>query len=113
MGPIESARYRPTLRDWRKATIRKRVTKKLSICLRLTRLRGIPYIAVPNAWALSSAGERSLHTGEVVGSIPTAPTILRDFLGSIRQLTTERNEKTTLRPGENRGTLFALCFIKI
>ena len=25
--------------------------------------------------ALSSAGERSLHTGEVVGSIPTAPTI--------------------------------------
>jgi hypothetical protein len=24
---------------------------------------------------LSSAGERSLHTGEVVGSIPTAPTI--------------------------------------
>jgi hypothetical protein len=25
-------------------------------------------------WALSSAGERSLHTGEVVGSIPTAPT---------------------------------------
>ena len=28
------------------------------------------------ARALSSAGERSLHTGEVVGSIPTAPTIL-------------------------------------
>ena len=27
--------------------------------------------------ALSSAGERSLHTGEVVGSIPTAPTIVR------------------------------------
>src|SRR6266516_502653 len=27
--------------------------------------------------ALSSAGERSLHTGEVVGSIPTAPTSLR------------------------------------
>jgi hypothetical protein len=26
------------------------------------------------ARALSSAGERSLHTGEVVGSIPTAPT---------------------------------------
>ena len=25
--------------------------------------------------ALSSARERSLHTGEVVGSIPTAPTI--------------------------------------
>ena len=59
-----------------------------------------------------SDGERSLHTGEVVGSIPTAPTILRDFLGSIRQLTTERNEKTTLRPGENRGILFALCFTK-
>src|SRR5262249_3401490 len=25
--------------------------------------------------ALSSAGERSLHTGEVIGSIPIAPTI--------------------------------------
>src|ERR1043166_1154549 len=38
-------------------------------------------IATPNSKretaaqrALSSAGERSLHTGEVVGSIPTAPT---------------------------------------
>src|SRR5579864_1603301 len=31
------------------------------------------------ARALSSAGERSLHTGEVVGSIPTAPTRLRCF----------------------------------
>src|SRR5262249_54997770 len=29
--------------------------------------------------ALSSAGERSLHTGEVVGSIPTAPTIKSAF----------------------------------
>src|SRR5262249_32637208 len=43
--------------------------------------------------ALSSAGERSLHTGEVVGSIPTAPTILRVFprhksatAGSTRQI---------------------------
>ena len=57
--------------------------------------------------------EHSLHTGEVVGSIPTAPTISRDFLGSIRQLTTERNEKTTLRSGENPGTLFVLCFKKV
>src|SRR5581483_12367441 len=28
----------------------------------------------PVGRALSSAGERSLHTGKVVGSIPTAPT---------------------------------------
>jgi hypothetical protein len=28
-----------------------------------------------NGRALSSAGERSLHTGEVIGSIPIAPTI--------------------------------------
>jgi hypothetical protein len=53
--------------------------------------------------------ERSLHTGEVEGSIPSAPTILRDFLGSIRQLTTERNGKTAPRPGENPGTLFTGC----
>src|SRR4051812_22974778 len=31
--------------------------------------------------ALSSAGERSLHTGEVAGSIPAAPTIFREFAG--------------------------------
>src|SRR6202795_4291502 len=28
----------------------------------------------PWKWALSSAGEHTLHTGGVVGSIPTAPT---------------------------------------
>src|SRR5215470_7724474 len=33
--------------------------------------------SLPNGRALSSAGERALHTGEVVGSIPTAPTIKR------------------------------------
>src|SRR5690606_18459563 len=42
---------------------------------RLTRLKRAPYIRAAATWALSSAGERSLHTGEVVGSIPTAPTI--------------------------------------
>jgi hypothetical protein len=30
--------------------------------------------SIPNA-AAAPTGERSLHTGEVVGSIPTAPTI--------------------------------------
>jgi hypothetical protein len=35
-------------------------------------------------------GKRSLHTGEVVGSIPTAPTILRALLGSIRQYRAEQ-----------------------
>jgi hypothetical protein len=46
-------------------------------------------IAAPNSLsetaarrALSSAGERSLHTGEVVGSIPTAPT--KQGLGNSR-----------------------------
>ena len=33
--------------------------------------------------ALSSAGERSLHTGEVVGSIPTAPTIFFNDLARL------------------------------
>src|SRR5262249_21680188 len=70
---------------------------------------GILYIAVRNGRALSSAGERSLHTGEVVGSIPTAPTIFQSLIGSVGQLTTEHNEKTTIRFGENPGTLFALC----
>ena len=36
---------------------------------------GQTHVAVCSRWALSSAGERPLHTGEVVGSIPTAPTI--------------------------------------
>ena len=40
--------------------------------------------------ALSSAGERSLHTGEVVGSIPTAPTIFQWLTGSSRQYQAER-----------------------
>ena len=35
-------------------------------------------------------GERSLHTGEVVGSIPTAPTISQALLGGVRQLSAER-----------------------
>src|SRR5262249_2730606 len=59
-----------------------------------------------NRRALSSAGERSLHTGEVVGSIPTAPTskayissallkIVRTALGSTeRNVTQTRQFKT-------------------
>src|SRR6185437_211418 len=40
------------------------------------------YRASATRRALSSAGERSLHTGEVVGSIPTAPTIeITYFIG--------------------------------
>jgi hypothetical protein len=45
------------------------------------------------------AGERSLHTGEVVGSIPTAPTIFAEQLGSFRQLDTERIQNTTRSTG--------------
>src|SRR5438874_1793242 len=51
---------------------------------------------LPSGRALSSAGERSLHTGEVVGSIPTVPTtkacILRAFLFPVSSVTTFRNE---------------------
>jgi hypothetical protein len=65
--------------------------------------------------AHSSAGERSLHTGEVQGSIPCAPTIKRPgLLGfsnhpekSNRQLDTERSAKRARRPVENPWTLFA------
>jgi hypothetical protein len=64
--------------------------------------------------ALSSAGERSLHTGEVVGSIPTAPTI--DFLttsaiGKSRQnaagtrTNDSKTERTRRRTERDAGTL--------
>src|SRR6266446_7211846 len=43
--------------------------------------------------ALSSAGERSLHTGEVVGSIPTAPT------------TSSQHVKSLFANGFGRGNL--------
>src|SRR5208282_884200 len=42
--------------------------------------------------ALSSAGERSLHTGEVVGSIPTAPTSLRCFAAPVDTLPQRRGQ---------------------
>ena len=50
---------------------------ELGFCrrLRLTPLEATPlYRPAVTGRAVSSAGERSLHTGEVVGSIPTAPT---------------------------------------
>src|SRR5262249_39923363 len=56
--------------------------------------------------ALSSAGERSLHTGEVVGSIPTAPTIFQSLIGSIRQYRAERYENVREKSVGNRWDLF-------
>ena len=56
----------------------------------------------------SSAGERSLHTGEVVGSIPTAHTILRALLGSIRQLLAERYGNVREKSVQNRCNLFTV-----
>ena len=64
-----------------------------------------------------AAGERSLHTGEVVGSIPTAPT------NKVQQsqdldwrplpfppvLRRERSMFPPAKLGENRGTLFDRC----
>jgi hypothetical protein len=55
-------------------------------------------------WDLS--GERSLHTGEVVGSIPTAPTIFQALLGSIRQLPAERYGNTRCASVQNRCNPF-------
>ena len=59
--------------------------------------------------ALSSAGERSLHTGEVAGSIPAAPTIFQRLIGSCRQYPAERYANMPLRSVENPWTLFADC----
>src|SRR5262249_18054780 len=58
--------------------------------------------------ALSSAGERSLHTGEVVGSIPTAPTTKSsDLLGFSanhqNQLATVRDATKREHDGSSRG----------
>ena len=50
--------------------------------------------------ALSSAGERSLHTGEVVGSIPTAPTIAPTTLRA-RAVVCER--PSAQRPANGRS----------
>ena len=78
ISPTASARCRRHAsrvphRDEPTAATRRR--REAAPRLRLTPLRAAPYIARPDGRALSSAGERSLHTGEVVGSIPTAPTI--------------------------------------
>ena len=57
--------------------------------------------------ALSSAGERSLHTGEVIGSIPIAPTIFariwRVFLFPISSLTTFQNGTKREDDASSRG----------
>ena len=47
--------------------------------------------------ALSSAGERSLHTGEVVGSIPTAPTIFVGLFGLSQNKPDTSQHKSTRR----------------
>ena len=71
--------------------------------------------AGPPERARSSAGEHSLHTGGVTGSIPVAPTIKapvnRHFLQCLLpfppRLDRERIAKLPQRLGENAGTLFA------
>ena len=80
--------------------------------LRLTRPAGIPYIAVRNGRALSSAGERSLHTGEVVGSIPTAPTIKCAIPRDLRQLSSAvrvRKSPGQARPSPAYGRCLRSC----
>ena len=74
-----------------------------------------------NFYRLSvNSGERSLHTGEVVGSIPTAPTILARISWAFHfqlhrslHFRTERSVKMTLRPVENPWTLFLFGFDQI
>jgi len=53
-------------------------------------------------------GERSLHTGEVVGSIPTAPTIFQALIGSVRQYRAERYVHAHAQTGSNPGDLFTV-----
>jgi hypothetical protein len=53
--------------------------------------------------------ESSLHTGEVVGSIPTAPTISQALLGSVRQYRAERYVHAHAQTGSNPGDLFTVC----
>src|SRR5262249_38065361 len=67
--------------------------------------------------ALSSAGERSLHTGEVVGSIPTAPTrksfCLNKFAlrvsGGSQRFAPERNEKPRTGTAEKLRKTYIVC----
>src|SRR5271155_22760 len=50
--------------------------------------------------ARSSAGEHTLHTGGVTGSIPVAPTILINYLPETRG---EHFEADLVRNGQNRA----------
>src|ERR1017187_2989123 len=52
-------------------------TSRLIAChlIALTPGRAAAYLSAPKGWARSSAVEHSLHTREVTGSIPVAPTI--------------------------------------
>ena len=60
-----------------------------------------------------------LHTGEVIGSTPIAPTIKspqnpaisKRGNSPVRQLTTEQSKKTTPLPVENPWTLFTVCHL--
>src|SRR5580700_8556407 len=71
------------------------------------------------ARALSSAGERSLHTGEVVGSIPTAPTSIyranqhfsHGFRRGPSQRAVERRKNMQRHFVENPESLFPRCSI--
>jgi hypothetical protein len=72
---------------------------------------------VPIGRALSSAGERSLHTGEVVGSIPTAPTkklqqkhdLDERPLPALPVVRCEQGVNSPSKLGENPGNLFDRC----
>jgi hypothetical protein len=72
---------------------------------------------VPIGRALSSAGERSLHTGEVVGSIPTAPTkklqqkhdLDERPLPVLPVVRCEQGVNSPSKLGENPGNLFDRC----
>ena len=76
ISPTASARCRAMPRACRTATSRRAAISSRPASLD-TSSSALLISPGRHGRALSSAGERSLHTGEVVGSIPTAPTIRR------------------------------------
>jgi hypothetical protein len=68
-------------------------------------------------YSLNCFAERSLHTGEVVGSIPTAPTTKRQQAQDLRRrplrfpprFEREQDANSPIKVGENWGALFDAC----
>ncbi len=90
-SPTASAPCSPAPRAWRRIK-RPKSTAIHSEASLDTRAAPLLISRPRSGRALSSAGERSLHTGEVVGSIPTAPTSLRSLRSFGRQSPQRRRQ---------------------